>query len=150
MLKVSEDPQVEPGGVYFLYNPDTQSRAGSFIFGGDVARPTVRNWRSAVFAPDLSVPRTEVRYGSTQDPSAARVVASVTNGWIGELSVGIQTFTGSAGNPQAALAEARRLMSAAVKQGRFNECTELAATSSWVKLPGRPANGTATVTASCN
>ncbi|MFJ9821052.1 hypothetical protein ACIRU3_38525 [Streptomyces sp. NPDC101151] len=84
MLSVSSDPNVEPGGVYFLYNPDTSSVSGSFSVGDDVQVPTVHDWRAAIFAPTLDVRRTEVRYGSLQDPGSAQVIASVTNGWISQ------------------------------------------------------------------
>ncbi|MGP3683243.1 hypothetical protein ACTVZO_00750 [Streptomyces sp. IBSNAI002] len=151
MLRVSTDPAVKPGGVYFLYNPDAEVSAGSFSIGDDVLVRTVHSWGAAVFAPSTTIRRTEVRYGSPADPGAAHVVASVTNGWISDSRVAdLQTFTASAGNPAAALTEARRLMNAAVTAGRFAECTEVTSTAGWVKVPGRPANGTATVSASCN
>ncbi len=82
MLRVSSDPEVEPGGVFFLYNPDTEASGGFFLIGGDVPARTVRSWQSAVFPANLSVRKTEVRYGSPQSPNDARIVASVTNGWI--------------------------------------------------------------------
>ncbi|MEV7418375.1 hypothetical protein [Streptomyces sp. NPDC089919] len=151
MLRVDTDPVVEPGGVFFLYDPDAEESAGSFSVGDDVLVHTVRSWSGAVFAPDLGLRRTEVRYGSLADPGSARVVASVTNGWISRARVaGLQTFTGSAGDPRGALAQARALMTAAVTDGRFSECTEVSSTSGWVKVPGRTANGTATVSASCS
>ncbi|MER6076461.1 hypothetical protein ABT187_48830 [Streptomyces sp. NPDC001817] len=80
MLRVDQDPQVEPGGVYFLYNPDTQTGAGNFSpFGDDFPGvPTVQNWQSAIFAPNLNTRRTEVLYGDPQDPDAAEYIASVT------------------------------------------------------------------------
>ncbi|MEU9056450.1 hypothetical protein AB0D37_39700 [Streptomyces sp. NPDC048384] len=87
MLRVSSDPNVEPGGLYFLYDPDTSSVSGSFAVGDDVRVRTVSDWRAAVFAPGLEGPharRTEVRYGDPQNPGAAQVVASVTNGWISQ------------------------------------------------------------------
>ncbi|MEU9057196.1 hypothetical protein AB0D37_43765 [Streptomyces sp. NPDC048384] len=87
MLRVSSDPNVEPGGLYFLYNPDTSSVSGKFAVGDDIRVRTVRSWQAAVFAPDLDGPharRTEVRYGDPQNPDAAQVVASVTNGWISQ------------------------------------------------------------------
>ncbi|MFJ9821420.1 hypothetical protein ACIRU3_40465 [Streptomyces sp. NPDC101151] len=84
MLRVSSDPNVEPGGVYFLYDPDESSVSGSFSVGDDVRVRTVRDWRAAIFAPTLDVRRTEVRYGSLQDPGTAQVIASVTNGWISQ------------------------------------------------------------------
>jgi hypothetical protein len=80
MLRVANDPHVEPGGVYFLYNPETESVSGSFAVGDDVRVRTVRDWRAAVFVPDLDARRTEVRYGSLQDTAAAQVVAAVDNG----------------------------------------------------------------------
>ncbi|MFG2638950.1 hypothetical protein ACGFX8_35475 [Streptomyces sp. NPDC048362] len=83
MLRVDNDPEVTAGEVYFLYNPDTESIAGKFSVGDDVLVSTVRTWQAAIFAPDLSVRRTEVRYGNPQDPGAAKYIASVTNGWIG-------------------------------------------------------------------
>ncbi|MEU9057225.1 hypothetical protein AB0D37_43980 [Streptomyces sp. NPDC048384] len=82
MLRVSSDPNVEPGGVYFLYDPDASSVSGKFSVGGDVQVRTVSEWSAAIFAPALDHRRTEVRYGSLQDPAAAQVVGSVTNGWI--------------------------------------------------------------------
>ncbi|MER6261615.1 hypothetical protein ABT203_18830 [Streptomyces sp900105245] len=79
MLRVSSDPHVEAGGVYFLYNPDESSVAGSFSVGDDVRVRTVHDWRAAVFAPARDAHRIEVRYGNLQAPDTARVVASVTN-----------------------------------------------------------------------
>ncbi|MGP3691397.1 hypothetical protein ACTVZO_43345 [Streptomyces sp. IBSNAI002] len=60
-----------------------------------------------------------------------------------------QTFTATGANPKAALAAARQQMADSVAHGTFSTCTETDSTSSWVKVPGRPANGTATVHAYC-
>ncbi|MGY4967561.1 hypothetical protein [Streptomyces sp. 900105245] len=78
MLRVSSDPNVKAGGVYFLYNPAESSVSGSFSVGDDVQVRTVHDWRAAIFAPPQDARRIEVRYGQIQDPSAAQVIASFT------------------------------------------------------------------------
>ncbi|MEV6319358.1 hypothetical protein [Streptomyces sp. NPDC051776] len=78
MLRVQDDPAVEPGGVYFLWNPDSASRAGNFSVGDDVQVSTVGNWRGAIFSPDPDAQRIEVRYGDVGKPEEAEVVAGVT------------------------------------------------------------------------
>ncbi|WP_406191196.1 hypothetical protein OG331_49530 [Streptomyces sp. NBC_01017] len=78
MLRMQEEPAVEPGGVYFLWNPDTASPAGRFSVGDDVQVSTVSSWRGAIFSPDLAAQHIEVRYGNVTKPEEAAVVASST------------------------------------------------------------------------
>ncbi|MFD8229282.1 hypothetical protein ACFV16_34835 [Streptomyces massasporeus] len=79
MLSVATDPGVEPGGRYFLWNPDTSSRPGGFAVGDDVQVATVGNWKAAVFRPFDTARRVEVRYGDPRTPDTAVVVASFTS-----------------------------------------------------------------------
>lgn len=77
MLRVQSDPRVEPGGVYFLWNPEASSSGGAFAVGDDVRVSTVRHWKAAIFPPTSSADRIEVRYGDPAVPEGAEVVASI-------------------------------------------------------------------------
>ncbi|MCX4784424.1 hypothetical protein [Streptomyces sp. NBC_01264] len=77
MLRIDHDPHVEPGGVYFLWNPDTSSRAGNFAIGDDVRIDTVTRWKGAIFAPTPGADHIEVRYGQVDAPGEAVIVASI-------------------------------------------------------------------------
>ncbi|WP_406191596.1 MULTISPECIES: hypothetical protein [unclassified Streptomyces] len=79
LLRLDSDPGVEPGGRYFLWNPDTSEHAGKFAVGDDVQVSTVGTWQAAMFRPDYTAHRIEVRYGDPSTPEAGRVVATVTH-----------------------------------------------------------------------
>ncbi|PRH79908.1 hypothetical protein C6N75_07025 [Streptomyces solincola] len=74
ILRIANDPGVEPGGKYFLWDDVENTRGGQFLIGSDVERPYVGDWKAAQFqAAGDSV---QVRYGDPKKPTEAKTIAS--------------------------------------------------------------------------
>ncbi|MEU3283268.1 hypothetical protein [Streptomyces antibioticus] len=78
VLKLAGEPAVAEagGGVYYVYDPDTE-RVGYFLVEGDIAEESVTDWRQAQILPPGSGTR-EIRYGDVDQPGSGSVVAKAT------------------------------------------------------------------------
>ncbi|MCX4775374.1 hypothetical protein [Streptomyces sp. NBC_01264] len=139
--KLDGEPQGCNGGVFFALDLVTRN-----LVPMTNRATSTPDWNTVSFRMTAGQRLVQVMYGDPANPWAGTFVGSAAK----LLATDLQTYTATAGNPVAALAEARRLMNTDVTTGRFTQCTETTNTSGWVKVAGRPANGTATVHATCN
>ncbi len=78
LLRIERDPEVPPGGTYFLWNPQTSSIGGDFTLSDGTHVDTLSDWKDATFTPDPNYAKgVEVRYGDLLSPESAQVVASI-------------------------------------------------------------------------
>ncbi|MFE9566540.1 hypothetical protein ACFYM0_36210 [Streptomyces sp. NPDC006487] len=138
------EPQGCTGGAFFALDVS----AGSRVTMSNGSASTT-DWRSVNFRVPAASTLVQVMYGDPAAPWNGTYVASAARLLSAVGAQQIQTFSATAGSPDAALAGARRQMTASVTDGRFSSCTEVDSSASWAKVPGRPANGTATVHADC-